>query len=328
MVSYRTKAQYISLFEAFAQTYPNLVKSETIGRTVRNNPVKMYRIGNPNGGKVFFDGQIHGQSFVSSELLYLFAKWLLESDDPLAIRILERNCVLLVPIINYDLDARVNVNGVDLNRNFPTNWGETGSSTPGDWEYRGLSPASEPETQAIVSVFVNEKPVFYINHHNWGGPYMASKCRDAAQQSYQNSIYNAYVALAQQRGAPYVYTDYRPSATAGGGGLASTEASLRGINGWIWETCDVGGGETYNTPPSLDRTINFYFPSWLPMAITMCQACEVVLPPSCTTNLDCPAGFMCVDGECVKAPTPPTTVNAMPILIAGGIVLYLLFFRK
>jgi len=43
--------------------------------------------------------------------------------------------------------------GVDLNRNFPFKWGlNSGSSNnPCDQTYRGLSPASEPEVQAIVN---------------------------------------------------------------------------------------------------------------------------------------------------------------------------------
>lgn len=288
MVSYRSKAEYIALFEAFAQAYPNIVKSETIpvlseygggiGHTVNGNTLHLYRVGNPQGGKIFIDGEIHGQSFVSSELLYLLLKWLLESGEADATRILQRNCILFLPIINYDSWNYNNMNGVNLNRNFPINWGETGSPSPGG-EYRGPGPASEPETQAVVSIFVNEKPFFYINHHNWGGPYITSKYANPTQQAYQNSIYPLYVNKANARGITDVYSDYRSVSTSGGGGLASTDASLRGINGWIWETCSWGIAETLANPPSIDKTTNFYFPRWLPMIIAMCQACETTIPP-------------------------------------------------
>ena len=51
-----------------------------------------------------------------------------------------------------DDDGRITaVDGVDLNRNFPTKWGydnEGSSAVPGSETYRGAAPASEPETQA------------------------------------------------------------------------------------------------------------------------------------------------------------------------------------
>ena len=45
---------------------------------------------------------------------------------------------------------RTNANLVDLNRNFPYHWAPLG--VPGDSEYGGTGPASEPETQAIVDL--------------------------------------------------------------------------------------------------------------------------------------------------------------------------------
>jgi hypothetical protein len=59
--------------------------------------------------------------------------------------------------------------GVDLNRNFPTNWGydnEGSSPNPNSQTYRGPSPASEPETQAYDQLLADVDPVFLINYHS------------------------------------------------------------------------------------------------------------------------------------------------------------------
>jgi len=58
--------------------------------------------------------------------------------------------------------------GVDPNRNFSSHWGmdEEGSSpNPASETYRGPSPASEPETQAMEALFAEINPVFQKNDH-------------------------------------------------------------------------------------------------------------------------------------------------------------------
>jgi hypothetical protein len=61
------------------------------------------------------------------------------------------------------------VDGVDLNRNFATNWGydnEGSSDNPVSQTYRGLSPQSEPETQALDSLMSLVDFSFLINYHS------------------------------------------------------------------------------------------------------------------------------------------------------------------
>ncbi|GLI27736.1 zinc carboxypeptidase [Agromyces rhizosphaerae] len=59
--------------------------------------------------------------------------------------------------------------GVDLNRNYPTRWGydnEGSSPNPSSETYRGPEPASEPETQALIGLFEELTPEFFINYHS------------------------------------------------------------------------------------------------------------------------------------------------------------------
>lgn len=73
--------------------------------------------------------------------------------------------LLLIPCLNPDgvkAQTRVNSNGVDLNRNFPTkNWGLTEKNN----FYGGNEPASEIETQFLISVIEEFKPELILTLH-------------------------------------------------------------------------------------------------------------------------------------------------------------------
>jgi carboxypeptidase T len=59
--------------------------------------------------------------------------------------------------------------GVDINRNYPTGWNSCNgsSSYQSAQDYRGTSPASEPETQAMMNLVASIKPVFNISYHSY-----------------------------------------------------------------------------------------------------------------------------------------------------------------
>lgn len=65
---------------------------------------------------------------------------------------------------------KANANGVNLNRNFPTEWNKKPSSnTPNATSYSGKSAASEKETKAIIKLFDSlSNPVGSIAYHSMG----------------------------------------------------------------------------------------------------------------------------------------------------------------
>ena len=127
-----------------------------VGRSVLGRPITAVARGTAGGARVLVVGVIHG-----------------DEDDGVAI--LERLAVTAVPegvelwlveSINPDGQAagqRGNANGVDLNRNFPHEWGPIGQ--PGDGQYAGGGPASEPETQALMRLVEELRPDLVLWYH-------------------------------------------------------------------------------------------------------------------------------------------------------------------
>ncbi|MET0909435.1 MAG: M14 family zinc carboxypeptidase [Ilumatobacteraceae bacterium] len=127
-----------------------------LGRSVNGAPIVAERIGELGGRPVVVIGVIHGD----------------EDDGVAIIDELRSNPVpagvelWLIESMNPDGQAaqvRQNANGVDLNRNFPYKWGVIGA--PGDSQYAGIGPASEPETQAIVNFVGQLRPEIVIWYH-------------------------------------------------------------------------------------------------------------------------------------------------------------------
>lgn len=87
----------------------------------------------------------------------------------------------IIPILNpsgYDRNTRQNANGVDLNRNGGEWWAtfigidsnKDGRWGPGDYDWKGTGPFSEPETQTLRIVCERVKPYAVLDFHgNAGG---------------------------------------------------------------------------------------------------------------------------------------------------------------
>lgn len=137
-------------------TIPGFLGEEIIGTSVQGRPIMAYHRGTPGGIPILIVGVIHGNE-----------------DDGLAVIDLLRTIELpagydlwLLPMLNPDGQAaqtRTNANGVDLNRNFPYDWGPI--AQPGDSEYSGTGPASEPETQAFVAFAQRVQPRLTLWYH-------------------------------------------------------------------------------------------------------------------------------------------------------------------
>lgn len=120
-----------------------------------------------NPKKIFAKALIHGDEGLSGSVA---RAWMLrlEKIDP-------RNTWRVMPVINPDgwkKKTRTNINGVDLNRNFPTKdwadnaqkyWTKNMKSDPR--RYPGPDGASEIETKCLIKHFDEFKPDFIISVH-------------------------------------------------------------------------------------------------------------------------------------------------------------------
>ena len=121
---------------------------------------------------MYVDGVHHGNEGMSSEAAFLFLQDVLErsANDP---TYLEGKRLVVTPVINpygYQLDCRLNWNGVDLNRNYPYMWGMYGTSDtrgfcPLSGTYRGPSEGSESETQANMELMRGMNLYVYFSGH-------------------------------------------------------------------------------------------------------------------------------------------------------------------
>ena len=75
---------------------------------------------------------------------------------------------VVVPVVNpdgYEDRRRKNANGIDINRNFPTeNWQR--ATRRNSRMYGGVAPASEPETRAVIEVIDRFKPRGVVTIHS------------------------------------------------------------------------------------------------------------------------------------------------------------------
>ena len=126
------------------------------GSSVEGRALVAERYGELGGRRVLVIGVIHGNEDAGVAIV----DELRSTPPPPGVEL------WLVESMNPDGQAigdRHNANAVDLNRNFPHNWGPIGE--PGAGQYAGPGPASEPMTSAVVNLIRQLRPDITIWYH-------------------------------------------------------------------------------------------------------------------------------------------------------------------
>lgn len=151
-------------FLAFARTPRRpgnlLGRTKVVGRSADGRPIELRQVGDPQwSGELLVFGCIHGDECGASRVAPLTGG----CPDPSA-------DIFLVPNLDPDgaaIGSRLNGRGVDLNRNFPSEWRPIGDR--GDAEYSGPKPLSEPETRLAARIVGAVEPEATVWFHQYRG---------------------------------------------------------------------------------------------------------------------------------------------------------------
>ena len=161
---------------------------DSVGASYERRPILAVKIGppddSPNRPNVLFLATHHAREWISTAVAMDLIRWLADSGAGL----ITAHDVWVMPVENPDgyqysfttdrywrKNRRPNDNGsygVDPNRNYPAFWGvdDVGSSNYEYAEtYRGTSPGSEPETQAVMAFHAAHPPVVSLSYHSYTG---------------------------------------------------------------------------------------------------------------------------------------------------------------
>lgn len=148
------------------------IRPTVIGYSVSGRPIEVYTFGHGEKQVMIVAGIHGGYEWNTIALADELIQHIVDNPD----EIMPDTTVYILRNLNPDGDARdhgydgrVNDHGVDLNRNFPTNWAADWDRG-GCWNYGpttgGTGPGSEPETQALMNFLKTHKIKNLISYHS------------------------------------------------------------------------------------------------------------------------------------------------------------------
>ena len=143
-----------------------------IGYSVSGRPIEVYTFGKGRRQRMIVAGIHGGYEWNTIALADELMKYINENPSVIP----DDETLYVLRNLNPDGDARdhgiegrVNDHGVDLNRNFPTNWSASWDRE-GCWNLGpttgGTGPGSEPETQAVMGFLQTHKIEALISYHS------------------------------------------------------------------------------------------------------------------------------------------------------------------
>ncbi len=189
-LQYKSYDETIAFLKECVQHYPNLIKTQSIGKTWEGRDIILATItldveNADLKPALLYTGTIHAREWIGNELGVAFIDYILKNyiNDPRITSALTKNTLYMVPCLNPDgfeysrthfsfwrknrRDNKDGTFGVDLNRNFSVGWTRVKDTSSNI--YGGPEPFSEPETRAIKA-FVDNHPniTMALDYHSQG----------------------------------------------------------------------------------------------------------------------------------------------------------------
>lgn len=181
---------------ALQATYPDIITTQSIGTSVQGRDIPLLTLGTGERKVLVVAGMHSKESIAVTFTMRCIEEYAQAMTDGKMLgrynvkKLLSEFTIYFVPLLNPDgmdiymgleqpeytdaplteeelSDFKNNANGVNLNRNFPFEWGYEGVNTtqPDFRSYSGTSAASEPETQAIINLCAAHDFEWMFNMH-------------------------------------------------------------------------------------------------------------------------------------------------------------------
>ena len=190
--------------QQLAAMYPQYIEVSSIGSSVEGRDLTLVKMGSGKT-KILLVGAHHAREYITSTYLmntidkYLYAAAKGQSIGSYDVEeMLSKVSVYIVPMVNPDgvnlvinglesasdpeavsgmamlkdtyAEWKANINGVDLNRQYPCFWDEKKQNTyePSSEMFKGFSAASEPEVKAMMALCKNNEFALAASFHSKG----------------------------------------------------------------------------------------------------------------------------------------------------------------
>ncbi|WP_240197103.1 M14 family metallopeptidase [Nonomuraea lactucae] len=277
--SYSEPGGIADQLRAIANANKDIVKLQSLGKSVKGQDILAVKVSTlaralPDGLKpaTLYSATQHAREWIATQVDMRLLKYVVANKASLR-DLLNRTELWFVPVANpdgYDFtftegnrlwrknlrdnngDGKITSgDGVDPNRNFPTNfhYDEEGSSSiPSSETYRGTGPASEPETRAMDGLLKRVGFEMQLNYHSFGPLLLYPLGVQIATETADNPIYETLSG-----------TDAKPA-------IPGFDPDL--------------GAELYTTNGDTNDQAHFQYGtlSWTPELNEGCDGCGFVFP--------------------------------------------------